>query len=214
MKNIVLVGYREWAINVINKFDGFTKILSKDKWDDHTFNKHYYYIFIGWSWIISKDYIKYKNCLCIHPSNLPNYRGGSPIQNQVIDGLKTSSVTLFKMNEKLDAGPIFDKVEISLKGYLNDIFKEIERASIILIERFVNASTTNNIKFNSQNSILASYCKRRKPEQSIISVDELESMTAKQIYDMVRCLQDPYPSCAIRLSDGSKIVLKQVDYEN
>jgi len=42
------------------------------------------------------------DCYCIHPSDLPKYRGGSPIQNQIIDGVKDSAVTLFKMDYDLD----------------------------------------------------------------------------------------------------------------
>ena len=173
-----------------------------------------FYIFIGWSWIIDAYFVNNGNCLCIHPSDLPKYRGGSPIQNQVIDGLETSSVALFKMNDKLDAGPIFDKVQISLKGYLKDIFSEIERASIILLQRFILNLKNDNIKFYEQDNKLSSYCTRRKPEDSIITLTELESMTAKQVFNMVRCLQDPYPSFVIKLKDNSQLTLKQVDYEN
>lgn len=214
MDNIVLVGYRDWAINIIESFDVTIKILSKEEWDRHHFIFDKFYIFIGWSWIIDNDFVAHGNCLCIHPSNLPSYRGGSPIQNQVIDGLESTSVTLFKMNNKLDAGPIFDKVQISLKGYLNDIFSEIEKASVILIKRLITSLENNNLNFYDQDDELSSYCKRRKPEDSIITLSDIENMTAKQVYNIVRCLQNPYPPMIIKLKDNSKVILKQVDYEN
>ena len=49
--------------------------------------------FIHWSKIIPKKI--YNNYLCIqfHSSDLPKYRGGSPIQHQILDGLKKTKIT-------------------------------------------------------------------------------------------------------------------------
>ena len=55
----------------------------------------------------------------LHPSALPKFRGGSPIQNQIIRNIKNSKVTLFKMNEKIDAGPII----LSKKVFFNWAFR-------------------------------------------------------------------------------------------
>ena len=45
-------------------------------------------------------------CLNIHPSLLPAYRGAAPIQRALIDGRTQTGVTLFRLVEKMDAGPI------------------------------------------------------------------------------------------------------------
>ena len=58
------------------------------------------------------------------PSKLPLYRGGSPIQNQIIRGMNISAVTLFRMNKNIDQGNIILQ-KISLKGTIDDIFKRI-----------------------------------------------------------------------------------------
>src|SRR4030042_5089590 len=42
----------------------------------------------SWSHIINKSIIKKFLCLCLHPSLLPAYRGGTPIQHQLINGEK------------------------------------------------------------------------------------------------------------------------------
>ena len=60
--------------------------------------------FIGWSWIIDDHLIKSNKCICLHPSPLPKYRGGSPIQHQIINGESLSAVTFFEMTNDLDAG--------------------------------------------------------------------------------------------------------------
>lgn len=42
----------------------------------------------------------------IHPSLLPKYRGPSPLQQQILDGITETGVTIIKLDEKMDHGPI------------------------------------------------------------------------------------------------------------
>ncbi|MEK7097093.1 MAG: methionyl-tRNA formyltransferase, partial [Patescibacteria group bacterium] len=42
----------------------------------------------------------------IHPSLLPKYRGTSPIATPLINGDKITGVTIIKMDEEIDHGPI------------------------------------------------------------------------------------------------------------
>jgi len=45
-------------------------------------------------------------CLNIHPSLLPHYRGPSPIQTAIFKGEKQTGITIIKLDQKLDHGPI------------------------------------------------------------------------------------------------------------
>ena len=67
----------------------------------------------GWSWIISNKIIDKFLCICLHPSKLPLFRGGSPIQNQILRGINKSAVSIFKMNKYIDRGDIFMQKELS-----------------------------------------------------------------------------------------------------
>ena len=93
MKTIVICSYREWSENIsdylLSEFDKlakFIKIKNKDEFNqlikDET--KVDLFLFIGWSEIISKNIVDKNMCFCLHPSLLPKYRGGSPLQNQII----------------------------------------------------------------------------------------------------------------------------------
>lgn len=53
-------------------------------------------------------------CLNVHASLLPKYRGAAPIQWAVIDGEKTSGVTIMQMGEGLDTGDMLLKKEVVL----------------------------------------------------------------------------------------------------
>lgn len=60
--------------------------------------------------IIKPDLLKLfepTGILNIHPSLLPKYRGPSPIESAIIHGDKDFGVSIMKLTEKMDAGPIY-----------------------------------------------------------------------------------------------------------
>ena len=42
----------------------------------------------------------------LHASLLPNYRGAAPIQRAIMNLETETGISLFKINEKLDEGPV------------------------------------------------------------------------------------------------------------
>ena len=54
----------------------------------------------------------------------------------------------------------------------------------------------------------ATYCVRRTPEMSEITVAEIESRSAKYLYDKIRCLTGPYPRAYIRAGDGQNLFIE------
>ena len=51
-------------------------------------------------------------CLNLHGSLLPKYRGAAPIQRALINGDKTTGITLMEMIDKMDAGRMYAKEEV------------------------------------------------------------------------------------------------------
>lgn len=212
---ILLFAYREWAKKVYedltwcqNNLDIKLCTTNEEILRIPDMNPDIIF-FVGWSDIIPDDIIEKYDCYCMHPSPLPKYRGGSPIQNQIINGEKTSAVTIFKMTSKLDAGPIAFQKSFDLSGSLENIFDRIEAATILGILAMIN----NPIKLVEQNEDESTYFKRRKPSQSEIDITDFEKYDAEYFYNLVRCLQPPYPRAYIRCKDGTKLYLNSVDYE-
>jgi len=54
-------------------------------------------------------------CLNVHPSLLPKYRGASPIQSAILNGDSETGVTIYKMDGKVDHGPIIAQEKIQMK---------------------------------------------------------------------------------------------------
>ena len=71
-------------------------------------------LWYGWSEKINEEFVNKYFSVMLHPSPLPKYRGGSPIQNQIINGESKSAVTLFKINNKIDQGDIIYQKEFLL----------------------------------------------------------------------------------------------------
>jgi methionyl-tRNA formyltransferase len=55
-------------------------------------------------------------CLNLHPSLLPRHRGASPIPATILDGDAATGVTLFRMDEGMDTGPIVAVERLALSG--------------------------------------------------------------------------------------------------
>ncbi len=53
-------------------------------------------------------------CINVHASLLPRYRGAAPIQRALIDGAEQTGVCIIKMTEALDEGPIGAAATISV----------------------------------------------------------------------------------------------------
>lgn len=61
------------------------------------------------------DLPKY-GALNVHPSLLPKYRGSSPIQYAILNGDEETGVTIIKMDEEIDHGPIIASIKYSLRS--------------------------------------------------------------------------------------------------
>jgi methionyl-tRNA formyltransferase len=55
-------------------------------------------------------------CVNVHASLLPRWRGAAPIQRSILAGDELSGVTIMRMEEGLDTGPILLKRELSIAG--------------------------------------------------------------------------------------------------
>ncbi len=62
--------------------------------------------------------------LNLHPSLLPRHRGASPIPAAILAGDEHTGVTLMRMDEGMDSGPILAQREITLEG--NEVAPELE----------------------------------------------------------------------------------------
>ncbi len=212
MDKILICGYRDWSYKLYLKLKSYDyDVVYVDDKDflNLTINdlKPKLIFFIGWSWLVKQDIINNYKCICLHPSPLPKYRGGSPIQHQIISGETKSAVTLFQMDEGIDTGDILYQKSFSLDGDLKDIFNRIVKIGFNGICNILE----NNIKIVKQNNKDATFYKRRTKEMSEINIDDFENYTAKELHNKVRALQNPYPNAFIKCKNGTKLIIKKTE---
>jgi len=98
----------------------------------------------------------------IHASLLPKWRGAAPIQRAIMNGDKKIGVSLMKIKEKLDSGPVLASKEIELDQ--NATHGEIEKklsvmGANLLIENLKRLKE-GNLKFIDQVHSEATYAKK------------------------------------------------------
>lgn len=57
-----------------------------------------------------------KGIINIHPSLLPKYRGPTPVQTTLLNGDTKTGVTIIKLDEEVDHGPVFTHEELSIEA--------------------------------------------------------------------------------------------------
>jgi len=208
---VACVGYRAWALRIyehllINTEHEVLVIGSKEKYDKKIIMDYNpdVVLFYGWSWKIEPEIFKNYKSIMLHPSPLPEFRGGSPIQNQIIRGVVNSKVTLFVIGEEYDAGDVVAQGPLSLSGTITEIFDRLTKIGTSLTVKILR----EGMQPEKQDDSKATYFSRRKPEQSEISLDEIKNQTGEHLYNKIRMLGDPYPNAFIRTSDGKKLLIK------
>ena len=216
--NIACITYRGWAIDIYDKvYDtyknqhNFLICRKKDDFDADILKKFQpdLILWYGWSWIVEDVFVNDYESIMLHPSPLPKYRGGSPIQNQIINGEKTAAVTLFRMNEELDKGDIYQQFPMSLNGTLKEIFSRISNLGFAATCNVIEGNYTLTV----QDELNSSYFKRKSPKDSEITLEELKTKPSIYLYDKIRMLNDPYPNAFIRTIDGKKLFLLKSRFE-
>lgn len=211
---IAYYGYRDWSINIFSKIEIEEKYLISNK--DYSileFIKPDLVFFIGWSNIIPNDIIEKYKCICLHPSPLPKYRGGSPIQNQIINGEIDSAITFFIMDREIDTGDILYQPYLSLDGKLSDIFKNIELISIEYINKITSDYKNDKLVVYKQDNSKSTFYKRRKESDSEINIEDILNNEPNYLYNKIRSLNDPYPNAFIRCKNGKKLFIIESKYE-
>ena len=90
--------------------------------------------------------------LNLHASLLPKYRGAGPIQWALINGDKTTGVTIFQISPKVDTGEVLDKVEVKIEEEDNMLTLGMRLCTIgaDLMQNVLNNLERGNLKRESQ----------------------------------------------------------------
>lgn len=143
--------------------------------------------------------------LNIHPSLLPKYRGASPVTEAIKNGDQKTGVTIIKMDEKMDHGPIVTqfKEEIKDTDTTEDLRNRLfERSADVLIE-MIEPYIKGRIKLKKQDDAKATFTKLLKKEDGLI---DLKGKTPEEIDRFIRAMY-PWPCAWTYLPNQKRVKL-------
>jgi methionyl-tRNA formyltransferase len=129
--------------------------------------------------------------LVIHPSLLPKYRGASPVPAAIANGDAVTGVTIFKMDEKLDHGPIVSQfMEEILPTDDGETLRTrlFARSAEVLVE-LMKPYLQNKITPKTQDDSQASFTKILTRENGFIDINK---KSPEEVERLIRAMQ-PWP---------------------
>ena len=150
------------------------------------------FVVVAYGNILPKEVLKVPKILCInlHGSLLPQYRGAAPINWAVINGDRHTGVTIIKVVEELDAGPIILKKETDIKDDEDAEKLGIRLANLgasALLEA-INSIQQNNFTLEEQDHSRASYAPKLEKQDGLIDWNQ----SPRVIHEKIRGYQ-PWP---------------------
>lgn len=128
--------------------------------------------------------------LNIHPSLLPKYRGPTPIQTTILNGEKETGVTIIKIDEEVDHGPILEsrkwKIESRIK--FEELSNELAKFGAELLIKILPDYLAGKITPQPQDHSRATFTKKFTRDDAKINW----SKTAGKIDRQIRAL-NPEP---------------------
>ena len=130
-------------------------------------------IVVAYGQIIPKEFLNLtkKGFINIHASILPKWRGAAPIQRSIMNLDKETGVSIMKIAEKLDTGPVCNTYKIDLKDELNasDV---VDKLSLIAAEKIldnIDDILENKANFIEQDHSKATYASKIQKEEGKIN---------------------------------------------
>ncbi len=193
---IIVATIKSWNIENFKRLTGKHDYYLITKKHDLSYEKIRkinpdYIFFPHWSWLITKNIYQNFNCVVFHMTDLPYGRGGSPLQNLIVQGCKRTKISALKVVKSFDAGPIYMKRDLDLDGTCEEI---LECCSDIIFKDMIPFILENKPRPMPQKGSVVLF-ERFKPEDG--NIENLKRI--ETIYDHIRMLDgEGYPNAFIK----------------
>lgn len=158
----------------------------------HTIRPRYVF-FPHWSWKIPPEIFEHFECIIFHMTDVPFGRGGSPLQNLIVRGVKQTKVTALRCVADMDAGDVYMKQDMTLDGTAEEILRRARDITGAMIKTIVK----ENPLPAPQKGEPTVFKRRTPPEGDIAGLTDLT-----RVYDFIRMLDaDGYPRAFLEIGD-------------
>lgn len=158
------------------------------------------FVVVAFGQILKKEMISIPKLYSInlHGSLLPKYRGAAPTNWAVINGDRTTGVTVIRLNEKMDAGDIITALEVPIDDEETNVTLSETLADVgakLLVETIDSIATGAQMSFIKQDSSKVTSAPKLQKEDGLIGWHD----NTAAIHNRVRGLL-PWPSAYTYLS--------------
>jgi len=137
----------------------------------------------------------------LHASLLPRWRGAAPINRAIMAGDPETGVTVMKMAEGLDTGPIAmtERIPIAPDATAGEVHDQLARLGADLMMRALSAIERGSLAFTPQPDEGVTYAAKIDNNETHIDWTK----PAKRVHDHIRGLS-PFPGTWFELAIGEK----------
>ena len=169
-------------------------------------------IVVAYGQIIPKKFLDLtkKGFINIHASILPKWRGAAPIQRSIMNLDEETGVSIMKIAEQLDTGPVCNTYRIDLEDNLNasDVAKKLSLIAAVKILDNIDDILDGKLKFIDQDNSKATYASKIQKAEGKIDWNE----NAKKINGKINGLY-PFPG-AFFIHKGERYKILKAEIGN
>jgi len=170
-----------------------------------------FFVVLAFGMILEKEILEMPKygCINIHASLLPKYRGASPIQEALLNGDMSTGVSIMKMAEKLDQGPVYllQRIEIEDIDDLETLSRKLQTLSAKMTPLVLTDIAEGTLYPLAQIESKATYCKKIEKKDGEINWNS----DAEKIHNMIRAYS-VWP-CAYTKFNGKEIKILEANLE-
>lgn len=153
----------------------------------------------------------------IHPSLLPKYRGTSPMAAPLINGDKTTGITIIKMDSIMDHGPIIAQTmyTINNKDYRSNLEVKLTDLGFKLFKQKI-IEGAEKVELKDQQHEKATFTGKLKKDDGFIEFEKLKkeiNESPDKLYNLYRGLYS-WPGIWTILPNGIRLKITKMELEN
>jgi methionyl-tRNA formyltransferase len=160
--------------------------------------------------LIREPLLSQLEMLNVHPSLVPRWRGAAPIERALIAGDEVTGVSIMRVTEGLDSGPVALRTEVPVgpEEDFGSLAPRLAEVSGELIVRALDLRDKGELSFEDQNEDAATYAEKIQPAERRLD----PGRTAPELARKVRALT-PHVGAYLQIADDERLGVRKASPE-
>ncbi|MEH2959439.1 hypothetical protein [Candidatus Merdisoma sp. JLR.KK006] len=219
---VIFWAYRQWGIDVYETVERHPRIekavfcKKREQVLELPLEDFDLLLTCGLSEELGEEIVSRITAIGVHCAELDRYSYGTPIQLQILDGIKYTKHRIFSFTYDEESKRAHthnrlyaNEVVLDLSGNMSDICEQLTATSKVLFNQYLDEYPNNVWRSWPEEDIIRP---KRSPKDSCLSKEDLANMDTEELYNFFRCLEAPYPNGYIEDEKGC-LYIERVRYK-